>query len=66
MRILLFNINKNRNICISNVDSNVKDQDLIDLFQPYGEVVSAHIQIDVFTGASRGFGFVEMTNEDML
>ncbi len=51
------------NIYISNLESNIKDQDLKDLFQPFGEVASAHIQTDVFTGVSRGFGYVEMTEE---
>lgn len=51
------------NIYISNLDSNLKDQDLKDLFQPFGEVASAQIQTDAFTGASRGFGFVEMQEE---
>jgi RNA recognition motif-containing protein len=51
------------NIYISNLDSNLKDQDLKDLFQPFGDVTSARIQTDVFTGASRGFGFVEMSEE---
>lgn len=51
------------NIYISNLDSNLKDQDLKELFQPFGEVASAQIQTDVFTGASRGFGYVEMTEE---
>lgn len=51
------------NIYISNLESNIKDQDLQDLFQPFGEVASARIQTDVFTGVSRGFGYVEMNEE---
>lgn len=51
------------NIYISNLDSNLKDQDLKDLFQPFGAVTSAQIQTDVFTGVSRGFGYVEMAEE---
>jgi RNA recognition motif-containing protein len=31
--------------------------------EPYGEVVSAQIENDVFTGVSRGFGFVEMSDD---
>ena len=40
------------------------DQELGDLFAQYGEVVSATIITDRETGRSRGFGFVEMTNND--
>ena len=49
------------NIYISNLENNLTDQDLKELFQPFGEVASAKIQTDVFTGVSRGFGYVEMT-----
>jgi len=37
---------------------------LQDLFAQYGEVISANIVMDRATGRSRGFGFVEMANED--
>jgi RNA recognition motif-containing protein len=52
------------NIYISNLDTQWKDSDLKNLFAPYGEVVSAEISIDSFTEKSRGFGYVEMPNED--
>jgi RNA recognition motif-containing protein len=52
------------NIYISNLDTQWKDSDLKNLFVPYGEVVSAEISIDSFTEKSRGFGYVEMPNED--
>lgn len=51
------------NIYISNLESNINDEDLKSLFQPFGVVASAQIQTDVFTGVSRGFGYVEMTEE---
>ena len=38
------------------------DQDLADLFGQYGQVVSATVIIDRDTGRSKGFGFVEMSN----
>jgi RNA recognition motif. (a.k.a. RRM, RBD, or RNP domain) len=34
------------------------NQNLYDLFSPYGEVISARIMVDKSTGRSRGFGFV--------
>ena len=40
------------------------EQELTDLFSPYGAVESARIITDKFTGQSRGFGFVEMSNDD--
>jgi cold-inducible RNA-binding protein len=40
------------------------DQELGDLFGQYGEVISATIITDRETGRSRGFGFVEMTNDE--
>lgn len=40
------------------------EQELTDLFSPHGAVESARIITDKFTGQSRGFGFVEMSNDD--
>lgn len=51
------------NIYVSNLSFNVQDQDLKDLFSPYGEVTSAKVINDKFTGKSRGFGFVEMSDD---
>jgi RNA recognition motif-containing protein len=39
------------------------EQDLVDLFGQLGEVVSATVIIDRETGRSKGFGFVEMSND---
>ncbi|GAA4756100.1 RNA recognition motif domain-containing protein [Flavisolibacter ginsenosidimutans] len=50
------------NIYVSNLSFDVKDEDLREFFTPYGEVTSAKIINDKFTGKSRGFGFVEMTD----
>jgi RNA recognition motif-containing protein len=51
------------NIYVSNLSFNVQDEDLKEFFTPYGEVVSAKIINDKTTGRSRGFGFVEMSDE---
>jgi RNA recognition motif-containing protein len=51
------------NIYISNLSSAVKNEDLQKMFSAYGEVKSAEVAIDVFTGESRGFGNVEMEDE---
>jgi RNA recognition motif-containing protein len=52
------------NIYVGNLSWNLKDQDLTDLFTPYGEVGTAKIVIDKFTQRSKGFGFVEMPNDE--
>jgi RNA recognition motif-containing protein len=51
------------NIYVSNLSFNVQDEYLRDFFTPYGEVSSAKIINDRETGRSRGFGFVEMSDD---
>lgn len=51
------------NIYISNLRSAIGNTELADLFTPFGEVKTAEIVKDVFTGQSRGFGYVEMEDE---
>src|SRR5882757_5787709 len=51
------------NIYVGNLSWNLKDQDLSNLFASHGEVISAKIVTDKFTGRSKGFGFVEMAND---
>jgi RNA recognition motif-containing protein len=51
------------NIYVSNLSFNVQDEDLREFFTPYGEVTSAKIISDRETGRSRGFGFVEMSDD---
>lgn len=52
------------NIYISNLSFNVTDEDLRDYFAEYGEVTSAKVIMDKFTGKSRGFAFVEMSDDE--
>lgn len=52
------------NIYVGNLSWNLKDQDLLNLFAAHGEVSSAKIVLDKFTNRSKGFGFVEMPNDD--
>src|SRR5215207_5726389 len=52
------------NIYVGNLSWGLKDQDLANLFTPYGEVASAKIVMDKFTQRSKGFGFVEMANDE--
>ncbi len=52
------------NIFVSNLSYSLNDEDLRQAFEEYGEVSSAKVITDKFTGRSRGFGFVEMSDED--
>ena len=52
------------NIYVSNLSFNVEDEDLREFFTEYGEVTSAKVITDKFTGKSRGFGFVEMPDTE--
>ncbi|MEX6686575.1 RNA-binding protein [Danxiaibacter flavus] len=51
------------NIYVSNLSFNVEDDDLRGFFEEYGDVSSAKVIMDKFTQRSRGFGFVEMTDD---
>lgn len=51
------------NLFIGNLDYGVKEQELKELFEQVGEVSSAKIITDKFTGRSKGFAFVEMPND---
>lgn len=52
------------NIYVSNLSFNVNDEDLREFFAEYGDVSSAKVITDKFTGRSRGFGFVEMPDQE--
>jgi len=52
------------NIFVSNLSFKFNEDSLNQLFQNYGTVNSSKIITDKFTGKSRGFGFVEMANDD--
>ena len=52
------------NIYVSNLSFNIQDEDLRDFFAEYGDVTSAKVITDKFTGKSRGFGFVEMSDDE--
>jgi RNA recognition motif-containing protein len=51
------------NIYISNLNSRIQNKNLEELFSAFGNVSSAEIVLDVFTGESRGFGYVAMEDE---
>jgi RNA recognition motif-containing protein len=52
------------NIYVGNLSRDLSESDLREAFAAFGEVASASIIKDKFSGESRGFGFVEMPNKD--
>lgn len=50
------------NIYVGNLSLELTEDDLREAFENYGEVTSAKVITDKFSGMSRGFGFVEMPN----
>lgn len=52
------------NIFVAKLDYRVDSDDLRDLFEPYGEVISSNVITDQLSGKSRGFGFVEMSDQE--
>ena len=52
------------NIYVSHLNSSTTSESLQDLFATYCEVTSARIITDRETGRSRGFGFVEMSDDE--
>ena len=51
------------NIYVSNISFKSSESDLRELFEQHGEVSSVKIIIDKETQRSRGFGFIEMTDD---
>jgi len=56
----------NKNLYVGNLSYKISDEDLKSNFSEAGEVASASIIKDKFTGQSKGFGFVEMKTERRL
>lgn len=52
------------NIFVARLSWDTQSQDLQEVFEAYGVVNSANVITDRATGRSKGFGFVEMENDD--
>ena len=52
------------NIYVGNLSHDVTDEDLRQEFETFGQVESATVIKDKFSGDSRGFGFVEMPSKE--
>ncbi len=51
------------NIYVGNLSYNLTEDDLRALFAEFGDVTSAKLIMDRYTGQSKGFGFVEMSDD---
>lgn len=51
------------NIYVGNLTDNVTDEDLEGIFEEYGKIKSYKVVKDIFSGKSKGFGFVEMYSD---
>ena len=52
------------NLYVGNLSFETSEDELQSAFAPYGQITSATIIRDKFSGDSRGFGFVEMPNQE--
>jgi len=52
------------NIYVGNLSYGIKENDLKEIFEEYGETSSVRIIKDKMTGKSKGFAFVEMENDN--
>ena len=53
-----------KNIFVGNLSFNTSEDELRQMFEPFGQVDRVSIMTDRDTGRSRGFGFVEMANNE--
>ena len=49
---------------VTGLPYDLDDAELMEIFEKYGTITSAKVAIDKETGKSRGFGFVEMPNNE--
>ncbi len=52
------------NIYVGNLAADVTDEDLKGLFSEYGNITSVKVIKDMYTGSSKGFGFIELSNNE--
>jgi RNA recognition motif-containing protein len=53
-----------KKLFVGNLSWKTTEDNLKSLFEKFGAVISARIIVDQYTGKSKGFGFVEMENDD--
>jgi cold-inducible RNA-binding protein len=60
----LLGVTVSKKLYVGNLSYNVTSSSLEEMFSKFGEVRSAQIVQDRDSGRSKGFGFVEMTNDN--
>jgi RNA recognition motif-containing protein len=53
-----------KNLFVGNMSFQTTSADLKALFEPFGQLARVHVAMDRETGRARGFGFVEMINDE--
>lgn len=53
-----------KNLFVGNLSFHTTENELRSLFEPFGQITRIHIATDRETGRSRGFAFVEMSNDE--
>ena len=53
-----------KNLFVGNMSFQTTESELRSLFEPFGELTRVNVVTDRDTGQARGFGFVEMPNDD--
>src|ERR1700731_5321217 len=53
-----------KNLFVGNMSFQTTAADLRALFEPFGQLARVHVALDRETGRARGFGFVEMPNDE--
>ena len=53
-----------KNVFVGNMSFETTESGLRSIFEPFGEITSVNLIKDRDTGRARGFGFVEMSNDD--
>jgi RNA recognition motif-containing protein len=51
-------------VYVGNLSKQIDDAQLNEMATPYGTIVSANVATEKSGGASKGFGFIEFSNED--
>jgi RNA recognition motif-containing protein len=57
-------INIYMKLFVAGLPYDLYDEELVEIFEKFGTIASAKVAIDKETGKSRGFGFVDMPNDD--
>ena len=53
-----------KKLYVGNLSFTINDESLKELFAAHGNVETAQVIMDKFSGRSKGFGFIEMENDD--